>query len=189
MEALGPTAQLARRPPRQWLGECTEGDGPLHGRIIALMRCRLNPTRTSYDGSALGVGRSCEHSFVTAQGSPLTRYRRAIESRSLLLAELSARVMNHVPLRDALGLLALYAAERDAKYERAAARWLARLALEKPELGIVEIHFAAAALAAMPAWEETAIRVLVDLSSRRDRVTEGWFYLLHGTRGQDPSRS
>jgi hypothetical protein len=101
---------------------------------------------------------------VTAPGSALTRYRRAIESRSLLLAELTAREMNHVPLKDALGLLALYAAEPDPKYERAAARWLARLAFEKPELSIVEVQFAAAALAALPAWEETAMRVLVDLS-------------------------
>jgi hypothetical protein len=72
--------------------------------------------------------------------------------------------MNHVPLRDALALLPLYAVRQDPKYGRAAARWLARLALEKPEPGIVEIHFAAAALAALPAWEETTMRVLVDLS-------------------------
>jgi hypothetical protein len=68
------------------------------------------------------------------------------------------------PLEDALGLLPLYASGEDPKFERAAARWLARLALEKPELGIVEMQFAAAALAALPAWEETAIAVLVDLS-------------------------
>jgi hypothetical protein len=101
---------------------------------------------------------------VTAQGSPLTRYRRAIERRSLLLAELAAREMSHVPLRDALGLLALYAAGADSKYERASARWLARLTLEKPELTLTEVRFAAAALAALPAHEETAMRVLLDLS-------------------------
>ena len=52
----------------------------------------------------------------------------------------------------------------DRKYERASARWLARLTLEKPELTIVEAQFAAAALAALPTHEETAMRVLVDLS-------------------------
>jgi hypothetical protein len=101
---------------------------------------------------------------VTAQGSPLTRYRRAVELRSLLLAELAAREMSHVPLRDALGLLALYAAAGDTKYERASARWLARLTLEKPELTIVEAQFAAAALAALARHEETAMQVRIALS-------------------------
>jgi hypothetical protein len=72
--------------------------------------------------------------------------------------------MSHVPLRDALGLLALYAAARDRKYGRASARWLARLALEKPDLTIAEVQFAAGALAAMPEHEDTAMRVLVELS-------------------------
>lgn len=67
-------------------------------------------------------------------------------------------------MKDALGLLALYAAESDRKFERVAARWLALLTLEKPELTIVEVQFAAAALAALPVREETAMPVLVDLS-------------------------
>lgn len=50
------------------------------------------------------------------------------------------------------------------KFDRAAARWLARLAFEKPELGLVEVQLAAAALAALSAWPETAMGVLVDLS-------------------------
>jgi hypothetical protein len=40
-------------------------------------------------------------------------------------------------------------------------RWLALLTLKKPELTIAEVQLAAAALAAMPLREETA---LVDLS-------------------------
>lgn len=45
----------------------------------------------------------------------------------------------------------------------AAVRWLACLALEESELTIVEVQFAAAALVALPAHEETAMRVLLDL--------------------------
>jgi hypothetical protein len=105
-----------------------------------------------------------EHLFVTAQGSPLTRYRRAVESRSLILAELAAREAKFLSLPDALGLLSLYASGGDAKYERASARWLARLGLERPELGLVELQLAAAALAALPVRESTAMRVLADLS-------------------------
>ena len=78
-----------------------------------------------------------------------------------MLAELSAREMSHVPLRDALGLLALYAAAADRKFEPASARWLARLTLEKPELTLVEAQFAAAAL---PRHEDTAMQVLIALS-------------------------
>jgi hypothetical protein len=101
---------------------------------------------------------------VTAQGSPLTRYRRAIASRSLVLAELAAREATYLSLPDALGLLVLYAAAEDPKYARASARWLARLGLERPELGLAEMQLAAAALAVLPTMEETALRVLVELS-------------------------
>lgn len=107
---------------------------------------------------------SCEHLFVTAQGSPLTRYRRAIASRSLVLAELAARESSYLSLQDALGLLVLYAAANDPKYARASARWLARLGLEVPELGLAELQLAAAALAVLPTREDTAMRILAELS-------------------------
>jgi hypothetical protein len=101
---------------------------------------------------------------VTAQGSPLTRYRRAVERESLLLAETAAREATFLTLADALGLLSLYAAAADPKFSRAAARWLGRLALEKPELGLAEIQLAAAALAALPHRPESSLHVLADLS-------------------------
>ena len=100
---------------------------------------------------------------MTAQGSPLTRYRRAIESGSLRLAELAAREATYLSLPDALRLLVLYAAADDPKYARASARWLARLGLEKPDLGLAEMQLAGAALAVLPARGETAMRVLTDL--------------------------
>ena len=100
---------------------------------------------------------------MTAQGSPLTRYRRAIERRSLVLAELAAREASYLSLTDALGLVALYAAAEDPKFARASARWLGRLALEKPELTLVDVQVAAAALAALPVREETALPVLKEL--------------------------
>lgn len=59
-------------------------------------------------------------------GAPLTRFRRAIESRSILLAELAAREDGRLPLQHAVALVALYARLDDAKFERAAIRWLAR---------------------------------------------------------------
>jgi hypothetical protein len=70
--------------------------------------------------------------FVTSQGSPATRFRRAIERRSLINAELAAREMGHVSLEQALQLVALYCEQDDPRAERAMVRWLSRLFAEKP---------------------------------------------------------
>ena len=101
---------------------------------------------------------------MTAQGSPLTRYGRAIDARSILMAELAAREMSWVPLTEALRLLALYAELEDPKYEKAAVRWLVRLAVERPDLRLTDLQFALAALDALTARPETAVRVLRDLT-------------------------
>jgi len=74
--------------------------------------------------------------FVTAQGSALTRYQRALERRHVFGAEIAAKEMTFLSLRDALGLLALYAVEQSPTYDRAAARWLGRLGLEKDDLAV-----------------------------------------------------
>ena len=108
--------------------------------------------------------RVCEHAFVTAQGQPLTRYRRALERRHVFGAEIAAREMGFVPLRDALGLLALYASESSPKYDKAATRWLARLALESDDLQLRDVQLAVAALQALPVRPESALRVLTELS-------------------------
>ena len=80
---------------------------------------------------AQGCVRLCEHVFVTSQGSPATRFKRAIERRSLINAELAAREMDQVSLEDALALVILYAEQAEPRFERAAVRWLGRLLLEK----------------------------------------------------------
>jgi hypothetical protein len=70
--------------------------------------------------------------FVTAQGSAATRFKRAIERRSILNAELAAREMGKVSLEEALQLVVLYTEQDDPRAERAMVRWLGRLLLEKP---------------------------------------------------------
>jgi hypothetical protein len=102
--------------------------------------------------------------FVTAQASALTRYRRALERRHIFGAEVAARELGFMPLRDALGLLSLYASEGSPKYDRAATRWLARLALETDDLQLRDVQLAAAALHALPTRPESALRVLTELS-------------------------
>jgi hypothetical protein len=101
---------------------------------------------------------------VTAQGSALTRYRRALERRHIFGAEIAAREMAFLSLRDALGLLALYAAEDSPKYGKAATRWLGRLALESDDLSLEDAQHAAAALHALPRRPDSALRVLTDLT-------------------------
>jgi hypothetical protein len=63
---------------------------------------------------------------VTSQGSPATRFKRAIERRSLINAELAAREMGRLSLEKALQLVVLYAEQVDPRAERGA---LARPAL------------------------------------------------------------
>lgn len=94
---------------------------------------------------------------MTAQGSPATRYRRAIETKSVFLAEIAAREMPHLSLADAVALIALYA-ERGTpeKFERSAVRWLQRLLLERERLGLREVQLAAVVLAELPAHPEGA---------------------------------
>jgi hypothetical protein len=91
----------------------------------------------------------CEHAFVTAWGSPLTRFRRAIQHKSLLLAIASAKEQGWLNLSDALSLVELMAAQRDNLFERAALRWHARLEQEVPALTLEESAFALNALLAL----------------------------------------
>jgi hypothetical protein len=101
---------------------------------------------------------------VAAQDSALTRYRRALERRHIFGAEIAAKEMGYLSLRDALGLLALYAAEDSPKYEKAAIRWLGRLTLESDDLQLNDLQLAAAALQALPRRPDSSLRVLTDLS-------------------------
>ena len=72
--------------------------------------------------------------------------------------------MAYLSLRDALGLLAVYASENSPKYDRAAVRWLGRLALERDDLLVSDFQFAAAALQALRRQPGSALSVLTDLS-------------------------
>ena len=102
--------------------------------------------------------------FVTAPGSPATRFRRAIDRKSLLNAELAAREMGHLVLEDALSLVLLYAAADDPRFDRAATRWVGRFCVEeKPSL--LELQAVVAALALLRhGGGEAAARLLEGLT-------------------------
>jgi hypothetical protein len=73
----------------------------------------------------------CEHTFVTSQGSPLTRLRRALAGGDLLAARTAASELPHVGLQDAAALLVLIAAREPDRLEPAAVRFLGRVCLEQ----------------------------------------------------------
>src|SRR5918999_2880696 len=101
---------------------------------------------------------------MTAQGSPLTRFRRAIRSQSVLMAELSAREAGRLPLDDALALVALYAATNDEKFDRAAVRWLVRVAEER-RLSLGEVQLAACGVTALRHNPDRGLRILREISN------------------------
>jgi hypothetical protein len=97
---------------------------------------------------------------VTAQGSPLSRFRRAVDHGNLFEAEASARELGRLDLADALELVRLIAAREPHRYERAAIRWHGRLELERPGLTIAESQLALSALAVLPRERATAKALL-----------------------------
>lgn len=60
--------------------------------------------------------------------------------------------------------VALYASEGSPRFDKAAVRWLARLALESDDLQLGDVQLAAAALQALPDRPDSALRVLPELS-------------------------
>lgn len=78
---------------------------------------------------------------------------------------MAARELSWLSLLDALALVALYARTGSPKFEPAALRWLARLALEGHDLQLADLQLAAAALACLRGLrrekaEKTLLRLL-----------------------------
>jgi hypothetical protein len=99
---------------------------------------------------------------LTAQGSPRTRFRRAIEGRWVFHAELAAREAGNLTLTEALELVCLYAEAEPAKFEKAALRWHARFVTESAP-SLLRAQIALAARAELRAGSEPAKNVLLGL--------------------------
>jgi|tagenome__1003787_1003787.scaffolds.fasta_scaffold20730970_2 hypothetical protein len=92
-----------------------------------------------------------EHAFaMTSDGHVYGRFKRALTNRHLLQAMAEARDIPHVPLVDALALCLLMDQHDDDRYERAAARWVGRFALECRRAELHDIRRALDAFDAMP---------------------------------------
>ena len=72
---------------------------------------------------------------ITAQGSPRAVFRLALARGNLTVAEIVAREVGHIDLREALELTALVARSDRSRARRMGARWLERwLAEAKPPI-------------------------------------------------------
>jgi hypothetical protein len=80
-------------------------------------------------------------------GSPYARFRRALATGNPGLAWPAAAELAQVSLDDALALVLLVVDE--SRYQRAAARWLGRLCVERP-VTLDQAQVLAAALGALP---------------------------------------
>ena len=63
---------------------------------------------------------------MTAEGDSRVVFRRALERGNALVAEMTARELGHISLREALELTALVARHDRVRGSRLAARWLDR---------------------------------------------------------------
>jgi hypothetical protein len=97
---------------------------------------------------------------MTSQGSASGRFTRAIQQRSLFMAEVALREMGNPSLMLALDYVILLAELQPAKAKTAALRWHGRFELEAPTLTLAESQFALAALTALCDGNRDAIGVL-----------------------------
>jgi hypothetical protein len=104
---------------------------------------------------------------VTSEGSPYSRFRRALDTGNELLVLTTAQELPQIALDDALRIcLVLRDGDRD-RYDRAAVRWLGRFALEGRAVTIRDLRSAAAALEELPARTSEAMERLQRLCVAR----------------------
>jgi hypothetical protein len=122
----------------------------------------------------------CEHSFVTSQGAPYMRFRRALDRGKVTEAFSSAFELNHVGLIEALELCLLLADKAPERFGPAALRWHGRYCREFREVDLAEGQAVLATLAALEgARRRNSALALAELLSRRglERACEvlvGW---------------
>jgi hypothetical protein len=77
--------------------------------------------------------------FVTSQGHAQARFRRAVLTKNMTIIEAAVADLGRLRLEDALAVLVVMAEKHDPRFERAAARFAARVIIER-RLGPAEGH-------------------------------------------------
>ncbi len=103
---------------------------------------------------------------MTSQGSPYTRFQRALATGNLNVVRAAAAELPRIGVAEAASILLVILRAEPHQYERAAVRWLARLCLEAPTVGIVDLRAGMLAFEALPENPEGARRALAELCAR-----------------------
>src|SRR3954468_11281362 len=101
--------------------------------------------------------------FVTSQGSPYARFRRALATGNLLLIRAAAAELAHVSLGDALIVCVAIRDAQPERFERAALRWIARYCVERAAVTLAEGRAAIEAFERMAQRPEDALATLQSL--------------------------
>lgn len=104
--------------------------------------------------------------FVTSDGSPYARFRRALDIGNEALVLAAARELPHIALDDALRICLVLRDSDPGHYERAAVRWLGRFALEARGVTIDALRHAAEALDLLPTRSAEAMEQLHALCAK-----------------------
>ncbi len=104
---------------------------------------------------------------MTSQGNAPARFQRAIKRGHVLHAEMAARELGALSPPDALALVLLYQRHGDAKFERAARRWVRRVQIDHA-LRHHEVELLRAAAGALGSrFHDAALSVLVETCRKR----------------------
>jgi hypothetical protein len=118
-------------------------------------------------GTVCEAAESCEHLFVTTQGSAYARFRRALDSQNATVAYATATELDFVSLPEALELV-LLVVDDPRRFRRAALRWHARYCAEVPDVGFEEAQAVLACLAGLEGRQpKAAAEALAALVHRR----------------------
>lgn len=104
---------------------------------------------------------------MSIKGRSYTWFRSALGRGDLAGVRAAAAELGHrVNLVDALSVVLLMAARDDDAFDRAATKWLARFALERPAAGLADLRLGLCALEALPYNREAARVTLCELCAR-----------------------
>ena len=123
---------------------------------------------------------------MSSQGSPYARFQRAIRIGRLPLVRAAAAELPRIDLHDALAICLLIERQDGERYERAVVRWLARLAVEVPTVGIADLREGLVAFEALP-YNPVAARESLALLCDRHGLARAAGRLRHGRPAGDGS--
>ena len=103
---------------------------------------------------------------MTSHGSPYARFQRALRIGRLSMVRAAAAELPRIDLDDALAICLLIERQDGERYERAVVRWLARLAMEVPAVGIDDLREGLVAFEALPYNPAAAAETLAALCER-----------------------